>query len=520
MTSCDKRAARAVVAILSVVLLGLAAQRLRAAGSGQTPESTIVIVGGTVIDGNGGPPLKDATVLIKGKHIEQVGPRASVTVPAGALRIDATGKFITPGFVDTNVHVSLYGGGAKDRKETAVRYQEASARLTLEAAQMQLRSGITTIRDSYGALLPLIEVRDAIARGAAIGPRVLAAGNIVGWGGPYSISFALIPERDLSLYEEQFTDSIAQGAGEELMDMYPDELRVAINKYLDKGPNFIKYGGTSHWASPTFIGFSPDAQKVIVDETHKRGLVAETHATSPEGLKLAIEAGVDLIQHPEVLDGREMSDALVAQIRDRKIIGSMLVSSITGEAWKKHVKDKDAARRRIEERDAQVADRSANLKKSVPRAPTSAERRRDAQALGVEMDMRRRNAQKLIAAGCVITVGTDNYAGASPEFLRAPKPMWQEPGIGTIIAIEGLVELGMTPAQAIVAATRNGAIASKGLTEFGTIQAGKGADLLVLDADPLLDIANIRRLAVLVRDGRMIDRSKLPTDPIMFRPPS
>ena len=64
---------------------------------------------------------------------------------------------------------------------------------------MQLRYGVTTVRDSYGALLPLIEVRDAIARGEAIGPRMLVAGNIVGWGGPYSVTFALIGERDLSL---------------------------------------------------------------------------------------------------------------------------------------------------------------------------------------------------------------------------------------------------------------------------------------------------------------------------------
>ncbi|PYR29088.1 MAG: hydrolase [Acidobacteria bacterium] len=515
MTASSRRRALVVAAFLTVLTV-FGAQLLRAAAELQAPEPVTAIVGGTVIDGNGGPPLKDATVVIEGKRIKSVGPRASMVVPKDAVTIDATGKFITPGFVDTNVHVSLYGGGAKDRKETSVRYQDASARLTLEAAQMQLRYGITTIRDSYGALLPLIEVRDAIARGAAIGPRLLAAGNIVGWGGPYSISFAQINERDLSLYEEQFTDFIAQGAGEDLMTMYPEELRVAINKYLDKGPNFIKYGGTSHWSNPTFIGFSPDAQKVIVDETHKRGLFAETHATSPEGLKLAIQAGIDLIQHPEVLDGREMSDALIAQIRDRKIIGSMLVSSITGEAWKKHLKDKEAAKRRIEERDAQTAD--SGLKKNVARSKTSAEKRRDDQALGVEMEMRRRNAQKIINAGCVVTVGTDNYAGASPEYTRTPKPMWQEPGLGTIIAIEGLVELGMTPAQAIVSASRNGAIASKGLKEFGTIEAGKVADILVLGGDPLTDISNIRKLAVLIRDGKTIDRTRLPTDPVMYRP--
>ena len=86
-----------------------------------------------------------------------------------------------------------------------------------------------------------------------------------------------------------------------------------------------------------------------------------------------------------------------------------------------------------------------------------------------------------------------------------------------IIAIEGLVELGMTPAQAIVAATRNGAIASRGLTEFGTIEAGKRADLLILDADPLADIRNLRKLSVVMRDGRVIDRELLPVQRVLSK---
>ena len=75
-------------------------------------------------------------------------------------------------------------------------------------------------------------------------------------------------------------DQIAQGAGEDLVDMTPDELRVAINAYLDKGPDFIKFGGTAHFARPAFIGFSPEAQQVMVEEAHKRGKMAETHATT------------------------------------------------------------------------------------------------------------------------------------------------------------------------------------------------------------------------------------------------
>ena len=92
------------------------------------------------------------------------------------------------------------------------------------------------------------------------------------------------------------------------------------------------------------------------------------------------------------------------------------------------------------------------------------------------------------------------------------------PGTATLAAIEGLVELGMTPSQAIVAATKNGAIASQGLKDFGTLEVGKLADLIVLDADPLADIHNIRKLSLVMRDGRIIDRDKLPERPVWTRP--
>ena len=80
--------------------------------------------------------------------------------------------------------------------------------------------------------------------------------------------------------------------------MTPEELRVAMNAYLDLGPDFIKYGGTSHFNYPTLIGFSPRAQRVIVEETQKRGLVAEIHSTTLEGLRLSILAGSTLFSTP------------------------------------------------------------------------------------------------------------------------------------------------------------------------------------------------------------------------------
>jgi imidazolonepropionase-like amidohydrolase len=208
---------------------------------------------------------------------------------------------------------------------------------------------------------------------------------------------------------------------------------------------------------------------------------------------------------------RELPDALVRAIVDKRIVCSMLTNTITGEAWMKHVKARDEARRKRAE-----AEKTAG----VSRERTAAERRqRDAED-GVELEMRRRNAQKLIAAGAIVTVGTDNYWAAAPEFSRAPKPDTQDHGIGTIIAIEGLVELGMTPMQALVSATRHGAFASRGLEQFGTIQAGKRADLVVLDADPLTDIRHLRRVAAVYRDGVPIDVAKLPEARVLSRPPA
>ncbi len=470
-------------------------------------QSITAITGATVIDGNGGPPMRNAAIVITDGRITAIGSRTSLSIPPGASLIDANGRFVVPGFIDTNVHLSLYGG-TRERYESLVRYQPRQNEIVLEAAQIDLKHGVTTVRDSYGMLIPLTRVRDQIARGEAIGARIQAAGNIVGWGGPYSVTFSLTPERDLTLFQEQMNDYVSQGAGENLKDLSADELRAAINQYLDKGPDFLKYGGTSHFSQPTFIGFSPEAQKVIVEETHKRGLAAETHSTSIEGLRLSILAGIDLIQHPELLTPREMPDDLIAMIKERNIIGSMLVSTITGDAWTKHVKAREEAQKKIQEAE----------KKGVGHSLTSAELKKRQSDLGDDLETRRRNAQKLVRAGCILTVGTDSYWGAAPELAREPKPQNQDHGMGTILAIEGLTELGMTPLQAITAATKNGARACRREKEFGTLEVGKLADLVILDADPLADIHNIRKVQTVMQAGKIIDIVHLPQTRVLSQP--
>jgi imidazolonepropionase-like amidohydrolase len=467
----------------------------------------VAIVGATVIDGNGDPAVPDAVIVIHGDRISAIGARGNVSVPQGATVIDAAGRYVVPGFIDTNVHLSLYGG-MRDRYETLAKYYPRENEIVLEAAQIDLTYGVTTVRDSYGFLIPLTQVRDSIANGKATGARILAAGNIVGWGGPYSVSFSLAPQRDITRFQAEMNDAMALDAGETLADMTPDELRVAINKYLDKGPDFLKFGGTSHFDQPTYIGFSPEAQKVMVEETHKRGRVAETHSTTIEGVRISVLAGVDLIQHPEAITPREWPDDLAKLVVDHNVVCSMLASTMTGEAWEKHLKDKAEAEKKLAEA----------AKKQAPPKTLYDQRKRD-HDLGLDVETRRSNAQKLIKAGCITTVGTDSYWAAAPEFQIEPKPAWQNHGIGTIMAIEGLVELGMTPMQAITAGTRNGAIAARRLNDLGTLEKGKIADLVILDADPLADIKNIRKVRSVMQGGKVVDLAKLPENRVLSTKP-
>ena len=491
--------AAAVVALIVIGTRPCSAQS-RSKVAGGAADTVVAIVGATLIDGNSGAAVGDATIVVRGKRIAAVGPRASVAVPKGARVIDGTGKYATPGFIDTNVHLSLYNNG-----ESMVRYEDRFVDLVIEAAQTELKYGITTVRDSYGALLPLIAVRDSIAHGKLLGPRMLVAGNIVGWGGPKSPLFS--NTTPTTYFDEQMMDYIAQGSGEELLEMSPDELRVAIDKYLDKGPNFIKYGGTAHTNS--LITFSPRQQEALVEEVHKRGLLAETHSTNPEPLRISVLAGVDLIQHPEVHNVPIPAD-LVKLIVDRKVICSILSNSITGKAWKDYQK----ARARS---DSARADSLKNdTLKLMDRVKTGWELRREREAKRTAL--RRANAETLIKGGCVTTPSTDTYLSGAPEFSRTPRvDAHMMPGTATLAAIEGLVELGMTPAEAIVAATKNGARASQGVKDFGTIEAGKYADILLLDADPLADIHNIRKLSFVMKEGRIVDRDRLPEKPIWTR---
>src|SRR5271165_6627252 len=225
------------------------------------------IVNATVIDGTGRPPIRRGVILLKDDRIVAVGD-GTVEVPSEASVIDATGQFVIPGLMDANVHlVSDFW------PLTLVRFEDRYHELAIEAAQIALHAGVTTVFDSWGPRAALIEARNQIAAGDSPGARIYLAGNIVGLGGPFSEDF--FPQARETLLES-FSDRVnslwQENVGPELMWMSPDQVRAQVRQHDTSGIDFVKYAVTGHGLkSAQYIQFSPRVQAVIVEEAHRAG---------------------------------------------------------------------------------------------------------------------------------------------------------------------------------------------------------------------------------------------------------
>ena len=250
-------------------------------------QDTIAIVGATLIDGTGGEPVPNAAIVIQGTRITAAGPRSQVMIPAGARVVDATGKYVTPGLIDVNVHLILM-----IEPEFYVKYEDRLEEIIIESAQIALKYGVTTVRDSWGPLEPLLRARDRINAGEKVGSRMLVAGNIVGLDGPFSQFFLGARGAGVSpLVQERINAIWEENVGTELLAMRPEEVRQEMRKYLARGVDFVKVAISAHGVRGGPLMFSPEVLKVIAEEVHAAGKIYETHTTTLESLRVAIESG-------------------------------------------------------------------------------------------------------------------------------------------------------------------------------------------------------------------------------------
>ena len=436
-------------------------------------------VGATLIDGTGAVPLADSTVIVRGQRITHVGRTADLELMTDLRRVDVTGTYLVPGLLDANVHLVL-----QIDPEVLLRYEHGCYdELVVESAQVALRAGITTVFDTWGPLESLRRVRDGIVAGEIVGSRIFLAGNIVGNNGPWSANF--VPSYGQTL-NPAVVDAVnrhwEQGVGGHLAEMASEDVRHVVRDYISgSGIDFVKYGSASH-GNRQLIALSPDSQRAIVEEAHAAGLTAQACAGTPETVKLAIEVGVDLLQHVTSSGRYPMAPQTLNLIVSRQLPCVALLYT------KRHVAAAPAALRDM-------------------------------------LAVKENNDRALIKAHGKVMQATDGgvlgpTASTSPWLgPRAADPdlPWHL-GHSHLLWLKAAVELGMTPMDALLATTRNIAEAYGKGDELGTIEPGKRADLLLLEANPLDDPENYGHIANVVKDGVLIDRDRLPERRILTKP--
>jgi len=405
---------------------------------------------GTLIDGRGGKPVKDAVVLIQGGRIAKVGVKGKLKAPPGAETVDCSKYTVMPGMMDLHIHTAMHNcmtfhNHRVAQFETMPHLQQMYA---LFHAQNCFDMGFTTLRDlgmngPYGLLVnEMCAVRDAINAGIVEGPRMLIAGFTTMTGS----HLELIQPR--AMYRWGF--NTADG---------PWELRKLARKNMLAGCDVIKTcasgGGGTDKEEPDIRNMTQEELDAVVDEAHALHKHAAVHCFTTNAQRMALKAGADTIEHMVFHD-----DETIELIKKS---GTPVTPTLS------HRTD-HAIQLRREHGTAEFVLRKMKYLQPFCFA----------------------TFKKMYKAGIKIAMGTD---------------MGFEPDMGSNAAeLEIYVKLGMKPMDAILTTTRNAAQALKQEKDLGTIEAGKLADLIAVDGDPLKKISCLqekKNIKIVMKEGRI-----------------
>ena len=420
----------------AILLLGLVLVRDLAAQTPASPQR-IFIKAGRLIDGRADQAQAGMGILIEGERIRAVGPLAQIQAQAGDARvIDLSRMTVLPGLIDTHTHLLLQGDSTSDAYDQQLLFQSIAYRSILAGrnARLSLEHGFTALRDveTEGAMFADVDVKLAVNRGEVPGPRIYASTRAMAPTGMYPI---VSQNWELELpHGVQPVDGV-------------DGARRAVREQVSHGADWIKYyADRRYYFTPdsilrSWVNFTDDEARAIVDETHRLGRRVAAHAIGADGIAAALRAGVNSIEH-----GDGMTDSLMdVMIRQNvywvpTVTVAYYVAAPRGGIWQPMV------------------------------------------------DYQRAAFQRALRKGVKIVMGSD--VGGFP---------WTE--INQAREFEYYVQYGMTPMQAIKSGTALAAELLGQQDHLGSITPGHFADIVAVAGDPLRDITELQRVRFVMKSG-------------------
>ncbi|MGE3520236.1 MAG: amidohydrolase family protein [Vicinamibacterales bacterium] len=429
----------------------------------QTGTGTVLYEGARLIIGDASAPIENGAFLVENGRFTAVGPRGSVTAPAGTRRVDLAGKTVMPAMVNVHVHIGYEG-------YTTWRAENHTPANVLDHLRREAFYGVaatTAVGTSPTDQILQVE-RDQRAG------KLLPASQIVPMpgfappgGGPDAV--LIVATKQNHAVNEVTT---------------PDEARAVVRKIAAQ-----KIGQVKMWVDDrggTYPKFKPETYEAIIDEAHKNGMKVHTHAIRLEDQKAVVKAGTDVLVH--MVQREPLDEEFLSLIREKKPYWATVIGlGDQTEVCKPDPFFEQALPPAVIAKIRATMERKSLAPSCGPPSPTAPQRE----------EQMAKNFPQYIAAGIRIVLATDTGIQPGHTF-----------GSGEHLELARWVQLGLKPAEAIVAATSRPA-ELMGLPDLGSLAKGKRASFIVLNANPLENIRNTRTIADVYLDGARFDREGL-----------
>ncbi len=386
------------------------------------------------------PAIEGGVILVRGNKIVEVGTSSSVRAAGAVETIDLGSRTVLPGLIDSHAHLSTSHTLAKDNASIPL----ASLR-AVKGIEQAASMGITTMRIVGSRNFIDVGLRDAVNEGLIAGPRIIPAGHPLSPPGGSADGYtfpASIPLDDYYVARNGFVNSV-------------EDAQKAVNLQFKYGAEVIKVNASGGYSAPLDnphqVLFTEQELAVIADSAHRHGMKATAHAENAVAVKAAVRAGFDSIDH-----GTELDDEAIDMMLER---GVCLVPTLF------------------------VPEFVLGLFEEGALAPPVAHKLQQ-----YPMDGWIPSFQKAHQAGVRVAAGSDGNYGSGPS-------------INLITELETFVKYGMTPGEAVAAATVDAAVCIGLDNLIGTLEKGKSADLIALEGDPLEDITALRQVDFVMREG-------------------